>query len=275
MTYKENFVAEVKCNGKILRVRDGAVRLPFGSEYSILLKNLNSRRASVKIHIDGQDVLDYSSLILDPNSSTELKGFLRGNTASNRFKFIEKTEKIQDHRGDKIDDGLIRIEFAFEKKTVLKREILTEEHHHHHHHYDWNYRGFFTGNSHQVYGSSTGDKSSDDPLFSSNVNSVASSNLKSSPTTTIESMGIQPRSVPVSDQGITVKGSECNQEFMYGSIGVLEPAEVIVIQLKGATDDGSLIAKPLTVKTKLQCSSCGKKSKSTFKFCPECGTFLE
>ena len=76
MTYKDNFVVEVKCNGKIMRVRDGAVHLPYGSEYTLLLKNLNSRKASIKIHIDGQDVLDYSSLILQPNSTTELEGFL-------------------------------------------------------------------------------------------------------------------------------------------------------------------------------------------------------
>ena len=112
MTYKDQFVVEVKCRGKILRVKDDAVHLPFGSEYSLYLKNLNSRRASVTISIDGQDVLDNQSLILEPNSSTELEGFLRGTTAKNRFKFINKTKEIQEHRGDKIDDGIIRVEFA-------------------------------------------------------------------------------------------------------------------------------------------------------------------
>ena len=58
MTYKDQFVVEVKTDGQILRVRDGAVYLPYGCEYSILLKNLNSKKASVKISIDGEDVLD-------------------------------------------------------------------------------------------------------------------------------------------------------------------------------------------------------------------------
>jgi len=107
MTYKNYFVVEVKSKGKILRVKNGVISLPFGSEYSIFLKNLNSRRASVKVHVDGQDILDCHSLILEPNSGTELEGFLNGTVARNKFKFIQKTKEIQDHRGDKIDDGII------------------------------------------------------------------------------------------------------------------------------------------------------------------------
>ena len=178
MTYKDNFVTEVKCNGKILRVRDGAVHLPFGSEYTLLLKNLNSRKASVTVHIDGQDVLDYNSLILEPNSSTELEGFLSGTVARNRFKFIQKTKEVQDHRGDKIGDGLVRVEFAFEKprpEVITKKVIHEHEHHGHHHHHDyyyprpyyypgpfrWNYNDWFTGDSTIKYGGSTSSLSAD------------------------------------------------------------------------------------------------------------------
>ena len=88
MTYKDQFVVEVMVDGKILRVRDGAVYLPFGCEYSILLKNLNSKKASVKVSIDGEDVLDGYSLVVKPLITHELKGFLKGTTARNRFRFI-------------------------------------------------------------------------------------------------------------------------------------------------------------------------------------------
>jgi len=119
MTYKEQFVAEVKVNGKILRVRNDEVFLPFGSEYSLLLKNLNSKRASVKISIDGTDVLDGNALVVGPNQTAELEGFLKGSTGKNKFRFIQKTKEIQEHRGDKIDDGIIRIEFAYEENNPL------------------------------------------------------------------------------------------------------------------------------------------------------------
>jgi len=136
MTYQDYFVAEIKVNGKIMRVKDGAVYLPFGSEYSILLKNLNTKRAAVKVSIDGDDVLDNSSLILDANSETELQGFLRGNIAKNRFRFIHKTKQISEHRGDRADDGLVRIEFAFEKPKPEPPIVKTIDEVHHIYHYD-------------------------------------------------------------------------------------------------------------------------------------------
>ena len=137
MTYQDNFVVDVKQGGKILRVKDGAVYLPFGSEYSLYLKNLNTRRASVKISIDGEDVLDNSILVLEPNSTSELQGFLRGTVAKNRFRFINKTKQISEHRGDRADDGLIRVEFAFEKPKPEPwiKNTIKEYHEVHHHHY--------------------------------------------------------------------------------------------------------------------------------------------
>jgi len=281
MTYKDNFVVEVKHKGKILRIRDGAIYLPFGSEYSLLLKNLNSRKASVKVHIDGQDVLDYSSLILDPNSSTELEGFLSGTVARNKFKFIKKTKEIQEHRGDKLDDGLIRVEFAFEKPK--RRQIISERHEYHYHHYDyyhWWPQFTYHWNSKTICGSDGTSESSGDNI-SSSMRSVIGSVKDSESQTTycynaqMDSLGVESIGQPLDDEGITVKGSECHQQFRYGSIGELEQSQVIIINLKGMSKTGSTVEKPVTVKTKLVCSSCGKKCKSSFKFCPDCGTFLE
>lgn len=285
MTYQDNFVVEVKCNGKIMRVKDGAVYLPYGSEYTLLLKNLNSRRASLKIQIDGQDVLDYSSLILEPNSSTELEGFLRGSVATNRFRFIHKTKEIQEHRGDKIDDGLIRVEFAFEKPQPerIKKTIIHEEHHYNDV-FHWNHRNWFSGDSSLkystpdsfTYSNNAGDQVKG--MTSDNVGrGVVSDELGAQSINMVqtESLGVESLGQPLDDEGITVKGSECHQSFRYGSIGELEQSQVITIQLKGMTGTGAQVQQPVTVQTKLQCSSCGTKSKSSFKFCPNCGTFLE
>ncbi len=116
MVYQNKFVAVVKCDGKILRELDNTVILPFKSDYSILLKNLNSNSALVKVSIDGNDVLSNKSLIIKANSEYELTGFIeKDNCIKNRFRFIQKTENIVNHRGDNISDGLIRIEYTFEK----------------------------------------------------------------------------------------------------------------------------------------------------------------
>jgi len=271
MTYKDHFVVEVKVNGKILRVKDDAVYLPFGSEYSILLKNLHSRKASVNISVDGDDTLDGHSLILDPNGETELQGFLRGNVAKNRFRFIHKTEQIQNHRGDRADDGMIRIEFAFEKPTPEPKIVDTIKEVHHYYnspinlkHYGSSAEWSYSNNDSTPIAASASGPTIENSItdFSRSMNEVV-----------CDSLGVAD--VPLSDEGITVKGSECSQQFRYGFVGELEPSEVIIIQLKGITGTGNQVSQPVTVQAKYECSSCGTKSKTSFKFCPNCGTFLE
>jgi len=242
MVYKENLVCVVKNNGNILRENDGIVSLPFASEYSILIKNLNSRNASVKISIDGKDVLGGKSLIINSNSESELEGFLDGFVAKNKFKFIQKTKQIQDHRGDFIDDGMIRVEFAFEKPF-----------------YNYSYTYL---NSYPTFNGSSGGT-----LLRS---SISSFNCSSS-----QLVGNSVCANQIADEGITVKGSEINQNFNHGYIGALEDSQVIIIRLRGEKNNGGFVSKPITVKSKLRCSSCGKYSKSSSQFCSACGTFLE
>jgi hypothetical protein len=252
-----------------MRVKNDFVTLPFGSEYSLLLKNLNTRRAEVTINIDGQDVLDGNSLVVDANTTLELEGFMKGMKAKNKFKFIKKTEEISNHRGDRIDDGIIRVEFAYEKSEPVRIRQIINEHHHHYHHHEHNdpWRSI-------RYGGNTAD-----PLVGTVYSYNSSNNLASSgsPEGLAEDFASfkQQLTTPVDEMGITVKGSEVNQDFQYVSMGDTDPSEVIIIHLKGTDSQGQVVQKPITVKTRLTCSSCGKKSKSSFKFCPNCGTFLE
>jgi hypothetical protein len=82
---------------------------------------------------------------------------------------------------------------------------------------------------------------------------------------------------PVQEDGITVKGSEINQQFNYGWVGQLEDhSRVIILKLVGVNNiSGKFIEKPITVQTKKTCQICGKKSRSHLKFCSGCGAFLE
>lgn len=257
--HKNNFVVSVKSNGKILREKDDKVFLPFSSEYSLLMKNLDSRKALVRIHIDGQDVLNGSSLIAYPNRDFELEGFLDGLHAKNKFKFIKKTDDISNYRGDRLDDGLIRVDFTFEKE--IKTSI--------------NY-------SYTYYQPRYGRRNSD--YFTNNISNSSCDNICAYVSTTMSddccrsittnyngnfnSASIQ------NDEGITVKGSEINQKFNLDSIGELEEtSNVIILSLKG-TKNGN-VSIPLTTKTKLICSSCGKSFNSSVKYCSNCGTFLE
>ena len=65
-----------KCSGRVLReLEDNTVMLPFGSEYSVLLKNLSNKRALVKIQIDGKNVSEHG-VIVDANEEVEIERYV-------------------------------------------------------------------------------------------------------------------------------------------------------------------------------------------------------
>ncbi len=265
MVYNKQFVAVVKCNGNILREKNDVVTLPFGSEYSILLKNLSSRRANVNISIDGNDMLYGQSLILEPEKETELLGSIHGAAVNNRFKFIQKTKQIQEHRGDKLDDGMIRIEFAFEKPQA---KIID----HNHHHYDYTYHPPVIGKRVRRLWQESSDPYKDTMFSSSTIK--ARSCFHATVGQSVVQNDVTLNTLDV-DEGITVAGSKVSQDFSYTSIGELDEAEVIILRLRGIKSDGATIKTPITVKTKLKCPTCGIISKSDASFCSNCGTSLQ
>jgi membrane protease subunit (stomatin/prohibitin family) len=82
--------------------------------------------------------------------------------------------------------------------------------------------------------------------------------------------------VPQTETGITVAGSKSEQKFVTVSNFTCEPEKYnIILKLLGETPDNESIRKPITVKAKPKCVTCGKQNKATAKFCSECGTALE
>lgn len=257
MMYKAGLVAVIVANGKIVREMNSAgtstVYLPFGCEYSIRFKNNEIRRAVVSVEIDGQDALSGNQLVVDANSESEIKGFLDagGNVAKNAFRFIEKTQEISNHRGDKINDGIVRIEFQFEepapvmpynpprlKKAWPDRQPPI-----------WCDSGILRSDNASM-GSATFCSTKG---FACKVNNIQSTN----------------------EAGITVAGSHVNQKFGTTYTGRLDPTKhVIVFELKGAKSDGQPIIQPVLTRKKVQCPTCGRHAKSSARFCSNCSTCL-
>ena len=94
--YNSKLVASIKANGKVLREFKDTVYIPFGSEYSILLKNLNTVRALINIYIDGDNVVP-GGLVLNAGQEIDLQRAIRNGNMNegNRFKFIERTSNIE------------------------------------------------------------------------------------------------------------------------------------------------------------------------------------
>jgi hypothetical protein len=257
LVYKKNFALAIKAHGKILRESGEQVFLPYGCEYSIVLKNLHSKKASVKVWIDGQLVTEGCSLIIKPNESIDLERFIRnGNLTSvgNRFKFIERTESIENHRGIKIDDGLVRIEYQFERQVQPIPTPMMQPTYRH-------YPPVWTST---VRGMVPGQSIGDEGFFGGQVSEILACNAHSSVAS-------------VSNVGITVEGSISDQAFETClPLWLEDEVHAMTLQLVGeVAQSGVRVEKPITVKAKPTCKTCGKLNKATSKFCSNCGTSLQ
>ena len=292
MMYSNKMVASLKANGKILREFKDTVYIPFGSEYSFLLKNLHTQRAVVNIYIDGTNVVE-GGLVLDPGREVDLERYIKnGNlTEGNRFKFIERTQAIEDGpRGVKLEDGLIRIEFQYEAPRPVSNiadqffkqyppGVRTSE-----------YRGVVdkystTNNSWiQASGATFSQVNVNGALRGVDLSqngaamqaSASAAIDKAVPHATELHDGMATMDWCQNEVGITVPGSKSTQKFTHVTMGSMESEKhSMVIKLLGETVDNKPVLKPVTVERKLECVTCGKKNKAHAKFCIECGTALE
>jgi hypothetical protein len=260
MMYNQKLVSSIKANGKVLREFKDTVYIPFGSEYSILLKNLNTVKALINVYIDGDNIVP-GGLVLNAGQEIDLQRAIRnGNmTEGNKFKFIERTGKIEDHRGVKLEDGLIRVEYQFEK-VYTKAPIIT-----------WGptYQPMpYNGNPTWTVNNSVFGVACSDMPYAATSMAVGS-------TITGTSASLTASAVPQTETGITVAGSKSEQKFVTASWFATETEKHnIILKLLGETEDNKAIREPITVKHKQKCNTCGKQNKATAKFCSECGTAL-
>ena len=278
MMYKQKLVASLKANGKILREFKDTVYIPFGSEYSFLIKNLNTTRALVNIFIDGEDVIE-GGLVLNAGQEVDLERYVKnGNlNAGNKFKFIERTQAIEDGpRGIKLEDGLVRIEFQFEKPYVppLNRGWLTASgstNQNSIYPASFNVNGALRSVDYSKNGAITAQAASAAVDKYCADNGIVNKSEVHDGMATMDWMD-----APKNDIGITVPGSRSEQKFQTTYMGAMEAEKhTIVLKLLGETPDNKPVLAPVTVKAKQECDTCGHKNKATAKFCNKCGTSLE
>jgi hypothetical protein len=247
MVYSNNLVVAISVNGQILRENQNTVQLPFGSEYRLEFKNKNTRKALVKVEIDGQNVTEHG-LIFEPGNAYSLEGFKKGLEVISKFKFIEKTKQISNYRGDRIDDGIITVKYQFERQIPRPTVMPT---------IPW-----------------SDIKHEPNLWFKRSRTRMSLCTDDNIQYTTQAYNAACIGSADINLDGITVHGSDSNQTFIYGSIGSLEPEEYVInIKLLGYHNNKP-VKQAITVKQKLQCSTCGTKHKSYFRFCNQCGTKL-
>ncbi len=251
MMYGNKLAAAIKVNGKVLREFKDTVHIPFGSEYAITIKNLHTTRAVVNVYIDGDNMVP-GGLVLNAGQSIDLERSVKNNnlTEGNKFKFIERTGAVEQHRGIGIEDGLVRIEYQFELpvfiSSIAPAQTMWDTH-------IYPQGGIMRGSKMSGVSNGTSD-------WIAPAGSVTCSATYASAT-----------SAQLNDVGITVPGSKSEQKFQTTTVGALDPVKHnLVFKLFGGT-----VPKPITVKHKPKCVTCGTQNKATAKFCIECGTALE
>lgn len=282
MMYGNKLAIAVKSHGRVLREFKDTVYLPFNSEYSLYIKNLNSVRAQVKISIDGKDVGNGTSFVVNANSSINIERFVKDKNVGNKFKFIEFTNKIEKHRGVDIEDGLIRVEYQFEK---IYTYTYSTSHWPNIWYGPYYYGGPVYTNTTYTSNTSGGIASNGIGMFDSGAIGSATSSATSSGTgtgqITATPVGTTTGDVTASsvnfanETGITVPGSISNQKFGTVSGFPLEDEKhVLVLRMLGQTAE-NMVKEPITVNKKQKCITCGTVNKITSKFCAHCGTALE
>jgi hypothetical protein len=267
--YHKKFIAVIKNQGKTLRDGGGLVRLPFGSTYSILLKNKNSVKAVANVEVDGEDVLQNHGIIVSPNQSVEVTGWMRNMDRTNKFKFIRKTKEIQKFRGDRLDDGLVRIAYKFEKQLAFEPVVIKDP---------WPVcpKNDWPKCPTNRWGTGYINDSFTTPIAGSlNGNYVMSSYNCSAPLGDGKITVKNNRNIPLKDEGITIKGKIIDQGYRYATTNLLEnTSHVIIINLRGISKTGRKVEKVITTRSRTQCDVCGRKWKSNVKYCGNCGNCL-
>ena len=293
--YQSKLVASIKVKGKILREFKDTVYCPFGAEYQILLKNLNTVRAVVNVFIDGENAVP-GGLVIDPGRSVDLERWIKNGNLSegNRFKFIERTAKIEEGpRGIKEEDGLIRVEYQFE----LPRPVINVSNIFGSTNNNFYYPPGVRTSEYQgivdKYSTTAGDRwiqASGATYSQVNVNGALrgvdysrGEATKAAAAAAINQVAPDmmeyhdgAATMDWNETGITVPGSKSEQKFQTTTVGALDPTKHnIVLRIVGDLGHNKPVEQAVTVKHKPKCVTCGKQNKHTAKFCSECGTALE
>lgn len=303
--YNNKLVAAIAIGGKIVREQGEKVYIPFGSEYQIYLKNENSRKVLVRIEVDGLNVFsDNSRCVLNAGESHYLSTRMEGGKHYN-LKFIEKTNQIEQFRGNKAGDGLIKISYQFVKEPVQVNYTYTKSEHDPYiiktPTYPWSHtygaaRRLDGGNYGVHGGNLLGSPSFPGGIFINSTTNTIGTPISGVVNATGElpigaftnscyigaagfTSTITTASTPAvnNHEGITVNGNKRDDVF-YAHVYETDPLEttehVMVLQLQGGFPEIPVTAIKFT-RTKIQCSSCGTKNTSNNKFCGQCGTGLE
>lgn len=256
-------VSAIVVDGKTLIKKDGKSELPFGCEYSLYMKNLENRKVSISVSIDGKDILNGNKIILDSNEDIKLERFLEDLDEGRKLRFIQKTKEIENFRGNRAEDGIIVINYTYERErhSALHVGGISSA----------DLFGSSLGSVHSKYASIRSNSVNSTLSHSGDVGACFNSSVDTSCSVETQSLS--------SEKGITVEGSKSEQKFNRAWIGDLEyKTHVDTIELFGYESKVGIevACETIFVKQKF-CPSCGKhyQAGKEVDYCLSDGTYLK
>ena len=241
MMHRNNFVLAVKHNGKVLRESNGAIFLPFDSEYSLLLKNLwHNSKATAKVEIDGMNITNGQEFIIPPSSNIEIERFLLdGNLhTGKKFKFVHSSNPNVSDPSNK-ENGKIQITFWCEFHPNYYMESSTT----------W-------------YTQQVKDRTQD---------SIPQPYWNTCSTNTYSTITSNMINCYANEQGATIEGNQSFQQFNSVSNFEKDPATetIITLTLKPTSQ-----AITVDMTKRIYCPNCGVQNKWSNNYCCICGCRL-
>ena len=269
--YRDSYAMAVIVNGKVLKEMDNTVVMPFGTEYTVRLKNKQRKQSVADVFIDGR--LAAKGIVVSANGTVDLERFVvDGNLASGPCFKLVPTKDGRVEQPDEMENGILEVKFYPEKDLPTVKVV---EHLNYHNYYQhrchghckqccWDFHcqlcrpnvkwcsnsgNAFSDNQYQV------GTSMDWSMVSMNT---ASQSLSSR---AIEGAQFTNALSTDSEVGATVEGSLSKQAFhtVHVDVDVDHPV-TLQLKLRG-------VAKLL------ETCSCGFKRRDE-NFCPKCGTEL-
>ena len=248
--YSQKFVISILVDGQVQKeFANGDVNIPFGCHYAIRFRNKNSRRAVVKLYIDGEKMCR-GGFVIPANCHRDIDC---SSQTLKKFKFVDlQSTEAQDHGKDQVNAdklmGVVEAHWHLEKEHP-KPPVVREIHHHHNHHYrHWWERPWY-GTYGTPYNSCKpcgdgGATEHADVRLSASTDSVLDFNAAESAPASYQEIakggvvrdsfkGACARRDRLVRDGATVEGDMSNMRFGELDVDYEEAATVLRLQLKG------------------------------------------
>lgn len=292
--YKEGFATAVLVDGRVVREENGISRIPFGTEYTVRLKNKYPEPVAADVFIDGKLVNEAGHLFVPGNGTVDLDRWIFKDKTDRKLQFVKLTEGGKGVEANEQENGVIEVRFYKPKKADQLSRIISEIHIH-----EWPWypvwimprvvwyddtqvypmkyeRTITNNNGWSGYYETFSGASSDGSIRMSSVSSSASYSASMAPASQgkdgklslnyhipnpfLQALASQP--------GATAEGKKVDDksEALAKKAEFKLEFEPIVLTMKLMGFDGP---KP---EAKNYCETCGRKRRDRENFCPSCGS---